>query len=94
LESVAGGVIGGSLSSGLLKVGDDIEISPGLYDQVKSRHLPVVTKVVSLGTSTGLVGSVKPGGLVAVGTTLDPYYTKSDALVGCVVGPPGTLQRL
>jgi translation initiation factor 2 subunit 3 len=28
---------------------------------------------------------------VAVGTTLDPFYTKSDALVGSVAGIPGTL---
>jgi translation initiation factor 2 subunit 3 len=91
VADVRGGVIGGSLVRGTLNVGDEIEIRPGIYDQVKARYVPVVTKVTSLGTSAGLVDSVKPGGLVAIGTDLDPYYTKSDALVGCVVGHPGTL---
>ena len=91
IDKVRGGVIGGSLTQGSLQVGDEIEIRPGLYDQVKTKYVPVVTKVVSLGTSAGLVESVRPGGLVAVGTTLDPYYTKSDALVGSVAGIPGTL---
>jgi translation initiation factor 2 subunit 3 len=93
IDKVKGGVIGGSLTQGTLKVGDEIEIRPGLYDQVKTRYVPVVTKVVSLGTSAGLVDSVKPGGLVAVGTTLDPFYTKSDAVVGSVAGIPGTLPQ-
>ena len=91
LADIKGGVIGGSLTQGTIKVGDEIEIRPGLYDRVKARYLSVTTKVESLGTSAGLVDSVKPGGLVAVGTTLDPYYTKSDAVVGSVVGLPGAL---
>ena len=33
--------------------------------------------------------TARPGGLVAVGTTLDPALTKSDALVGSVVGHKG-----
>jgi len=34
---------------------------------------------------------VRPGGLIAIGTNLDPYLTKSDSLLGRVVGPPGSL---
>ncbi len=32
-----------------------------------------------------------PGGLVGVGTLLDPSLTKSDGLVGSLIGRPGTL---
>ena len=32
--------------------------------------------------------SLNPGGLIAVGTKLDPSLTKSDSLVGAVVGYP------
>lgn len=91
IEKVRGGVVGGSLTQGTLKVGEEVEIKPGLYDHVKTRYIPVVTKIVSLSTSAGLVDSVMPGGLVAVGTTLDPFYAKSDALVGSVAGSPGSL---
>ncbi|MEM2892055.1 MAG: translation initiation factor IF-2 subunit gamma, partial [Thermoplasmata archaeon] len=32
-----------------------------------------------------------PGGLIAIGTGLDPAFTKSDSLVGRIAGEPGTL---
>ena len=34
---------------------------------------------------------VKSGGLVAIGTKLDPSLSTSDSLIGSVVGKPGTL---
>ncbi|MCU0859443.1 MAG: translation initiation factor IF-2 subunit gamma [Thermoplasmata archaeon] len=37
----------------------------------------------------GVLGG--PGGLIAIGTGLDPAFTKSDSLVGRLVGKPGTL---
>ena len=33
----------------------------------------------------------KPGGLIAIGTKLDPSLTRSDSLIGSVIGKPGTL---
>ena len=47
--------------------------------------------ISSLGTGSGLVDSVSPGGLVAIGTTLDPSITKSDSLLGSVIGYPDKL---
>jgi translation initiation factor 2 subunit 3 len=37
------------------------------------------------------VDNVKPGGLVAIGTKLDPSLSRSDSLLGSVIGKPGTL---
>ena len=34
---------------------------------------------------------VKPGGLVAIGSKLDPSFIKSDSLIGAVVGKPNSL---
>ena len=34
---------------------------------------------------------MKPGGLVAIGTKLDPSMTRSDSFIGSVIGKPGTL---
>ena len=90
-NELKGGVLGGTLTSGRLSVGDDIEIRPGILDNKSSRYLPQTTKVSSLGTSSGLVDVVKPGGLVAIGTTLDPSSTKSDRFVGAIVGRPNEL---
>jgi translation initiation factor 2 subunit 3 len=87
-EELRGGVIGGALQQGILRIEDEVEIRPGIPDAKTQKYVPVRTKIVSLGTSAGLVNEVKPGGLVAVGTLLDPYYTKSDALAGSVLGIP------
>ncbi|MEM1994855.1 MAG: translation initiation factor IF-2 subunit gamma [Nitrososphaerales archaeon] len=88
VQDLKGGVVGGTLLRGELKVGDDIEIRPGLIEE---KAKPLFTKIKSLGTSAGLVDSVRPGGLIAIGTSLDPVLTKSDSLLGCVVGHPNTL---
>jgi len=91
INEIKGGVIGGSLTQGVFNVEDEIEIKPGLYNEKKNSYEVIQTKIVSLGTGAGRVESVKPGGLVAIGTKLDPSLTRSDALIGSVVGKPGTL---
>ncbi|MDC0208420.1 translation initiation factor IF-2 subunit gamma [Nitrosopumilus sp.] len=91
LKDIKGGVIGGSLTQGIFNVGDEIEIKPGLMNEKKKSYEPILTKITSLGTAAGIVESVKPGGLVAIGTTLDPSMTRSDSFIGSVIGKPGTL---
>lgn len=83
IERLCGGVVGGSLAQGVLRVGDDIEIVPGL------RGTPLYTRINSLRAGTEQLDVAGPGGLIAVGTTLDPSLTKADALVGAVVGHVG-----
>ena len=91
ISKIKGGVIGGSLIQGILRVGDEIEIKPGLQHEKRKTYEPIHTQIVSLGTGAGMVDSVKPGGLVAIGTKLDPSMTHSDSLIGSVIGHPGTL---
>lgn len=92
-KEIKGGVLGGALVQGEFNVGDQIEIRPGIYDEKKSRYEPIVTQIASLGTGAGLVEKVKPGGLVAIATKLDPAYIKSDSLVGSLIGKPDTLPK-
>ncbi len=89
VKDLRGGILGGSLKRGKLKVGDEIEIKPGI--PLRDRFKPVRTKVVSLGTSAGLVDEVHPGGLIAIGTPLDPVFTKNDIMVGNYISLPGEL---
>jgi len=93
IEGLKGGVIGGSLMQGKLKVGDEIEIMPGRKVEVgsKSTYEPIKTKVRSLFAGGLQLETAGPGGLIAIGTGLDPTYTKSDSLVGRIAGVPGTL---
>jgi len=51
VDKLVGGVLGGSLMQGVLRVGDEIEIRPGIFNPDTQRYEPVITKVVSLGTS-------------------------------------------
>ena len=91
VEELRGGVVGGALMQGVLRVGDEIEIAPGIRveERGRVRYEPVVTEVVSLRFGELEVEEARPGGLVAVGTKLDPAVTKADNLVGNVVGKPG-----
>jgi len=91
IKNLKGGVIGGSLTQGKFSVGDEIEIKPGLLDDRKKSYQSIQTEIVSLGTGAGLVDSVKPGGLVAIGTKLDPSLSRSDSLIGSIIGKPDTL---
>ena len=91
LKDIKGGVIGGSLTQGVFNVGDEIEIKPGIMNEKKKTYEPLMTEITSLGTAAGIVKSVKPGGLVAIGTKLDPAMTRSDSFIGSVIGKPGTL---
>lgn len=93
VTQVKGGIIGGALVQGQLNIADEIEIRPGVLDEKKGKYDPITSQVSTLGTGAGLVKSVRPGGLVAIGTKLDPTYTKSDSLIGSVVGKPGKLPK-
>ena len=92
-EALKGGVIGGSLSQGVLHTGDKIEICPGRLVEYEGRKqwVPIQTKVVTLLAGKQVQEKITPGGLMGVGTLLDPIMTKSDALVGQVAGEPGKL---
>ncbi|WP_456370565.1 translation initiation factor IF-2 subunit gamma, partial [Geoglobus sp.] len=89
-ENLVGGVVGGSLSRGRLRVGDEIEIRPGVKDE-RGNYNPLFSEVVSIMASGRNVEEATPGGLIGVATKLDPFITKGDGLVGNVVGHPGKL---
>ncbi|TKR24553.1 translation initiation factor IF-2 subunit gamma [Natronomonas salsuginis] len=92
-EDLIGGVIGGSPTRGRLTVDDEIEIKPGreVEEGGQSEYQPVETTIRSLQAGGEFVDEVTPGGLLGVGTGLDPSLTKGDALAGQVAGPPGSL---
>ena len=91
IKNLKGGAIGGSLIQGKFSVGDEIEITPGILNGKKKSYESIQTEIVSLGTGAGNVDNVKPGGLVAIGTKLDPSLSRRDSLLGSVIGKPGTL---
>lgn len=90
-SKLVGGVLGGTLLQGKITEGDEIELRPGLAEEGRVEPEPMVTKVTSIMTSAGRATEARPGGLVALGTELDPFFTRSDSLVGSVLGKPSNL---
>ena len=92
-DSLKGGVLGGSLSQGRLATDEELELRPGreVESGGQSSWEPVETDVRSIQAGGEDTSEVGPGGLLGVGTDLDPAAAKGDALAGQVAGPPGTL---
>lgn len=92
IKNLAGGVIGGAIISGKLKTGDKIEIKPGI--KIGSKYRQLETEIVGLQKAKTNLEEAGPGGLIGVLTTLDPSITKSDSLVGNIVGFSGKLPEV
>ncbi|MHA2207024.1 MAG: translation initiation factor IF-2 subunit gamma [Candidatus Thorarchaeota archaeon] len=92
-KDITGGVVGGSIVQGRLQIGDEIEIAPG--HKAEKGFEPMKAKVVSLLSGSGnSLEEAYPGGLIGVGTALDPASTRADRLVGNVVGKVGKMPKV
>ncbi|MEK6959448.1 MAG: translation initiation factor IF-2 subunit gamma [archaeon] len=84
INDMKGAILGGSISQGMIHVGDEIELYPGLNGKMK-------TKVMSISTSNGIISEARPGGLMAIATTLDPSTAQNDQYRGQIIAAVGTL---
>ncbi len=93
IKGLKGGVIGGSLLQGRLSGGDKLEIRPGrlVTTGSKEKWTPIEAEITSIMVGGERVNEVTPGGLMGIGTKLDPNMTREDSLVGQCAGKPGTL---
>lgn len=91
-NKIKGGVIGGSIIQGKIRVGEEMEITPGIpVDESGSKYEPLITEVVNIKAGGRDVQEAMSGGLTGIETKLDPALTKADAMVGNMAGKPGTL---
>jgi translation initiation factor 2 subunit 3 len=93
IEDLEGGIIGGTIAQGKFKVGDEIEIRPGISGEREGKTVynPLISEIVSLRAGEKNVKEAHCGGLVGVGTMLDPSYSKADGLTGNIAGKTGLL---
>ena len=94
VESLKGGVAGGSILRGILRVGQQIEVRPGIVSKTadgKVQCRPIYSKIVSLFAEQNELQYAVPGGLIGVGTSIDPTLCRGDRLVGHILGAVGTL---
>jgi len=95
-KNLNGAVLGGTLKKGTLKVGDEIEIKPGIsYKEANQiMYRTVKTKIRSLFRGSKKLDKITPGGSLAIETELDMAAGKTDALSGCVASTPQTLPEI
>lgn len=94
VEDLKGGVAGGSILKGVLKVGMEIEVRPGLVAKDQDGKMTcklIKSRIVSLYTESNDLMFAVPGGLIGVGTKIDPTLCRADRMVGQVLGAVGGL---
>jgi len=91
IDKINGGVLGGAITQGIFKIGDEVEISPGFEREENNQKVwyRLKTKIIGLMTGNEKIEEAGPGGSVAVMTDLDPAIVKSDILTGQIVTRPG-----
>ncbi|UNI14496.1 eukaryotic translation initiation factor 2 subunit gamma [Purpureocillium takamizusanense] len=97
IDDLKGGVAGGSILHGVVKLGDEIEIRPGIVSRDDAGALkctPIFSRVVSLNSEANDLKYAVPGGLIGVGTRIDPTLCRADRLVGFVLGLKGRLPEI
>lgn len=97
VDEIRGGVAGGSILMGVLKLNQMIEIRPGIVvkdERGNIRCTPIYSRIVSLFAEQNELQFAVPGGLIGVGTTMDPTLTRADRLVGQVLGEVGSLPEV
>jgi translation initiation factor 2 subunit 3 len=70
------------------QVGDEIEVRPGIVskkgDDSVVKCTPIFSRIITLYAEENDLEFAVPGGLIGVGTLIDPTLTRADRLVGCV----------
>ena len=97
VQDLRGGVAGGSIIQGVLRVGQEIEIRPGIISRGRDgamQCVPLFSRILSLFAESNDLQFAVPGGLIGVGTMIDPTLTRADRLVGQVLGSVGNLPEI
>ncbi|KAL5767930.1 hypothetical protein ACOSQ2_014713 [Xanthoceras sorbifolium] len=93
VDDIKGGVAGGSI----LRVNQFIDDRPGIVVKDENGNIkctPIYYRIVSLHAEQNEIQFAVPGGLIGVGTTMDPTLTRADRLVGQVLEEVGSLPEV
>ena len=83
------GTLYGILIKGILKLGDNIEILPGICLKINNkeiRNIPIYGKITILQNEKNLSNYVIPGGIINIGLQIESDYCKNNQLEGNVLG--------
>ena len=71
---------GGSILQGVLRIGDEIEVRPGIVSKEADGSMkctPIYSRIMSLYAEQNDLKYAVPGGLIGVGTKIDPTLTRA-----------------
>lgn len=89
VSDIKGGVIGGTVIEGTLKVGDKVTILPGILNKsnndVTWSYQPLRTQIKSINSENNNLDMAIPGGLIGVQLSIDSALTAKDRLVGNII---------
>jgi translation initiation factor 2 subunit 3 len=91
------GIIGGSLLTGKLSIGDEIIVTPGLFGKNNKGELyydPFITKIDSIQSDKYSLSSIIPGGLMGLGTSVSPALCKNDGMAGQVISGKNNVPKV
>lgn len=74
-----------------------LQVRPGLVSKDSEGKLtckPIFSRIVSLYTEQNELQFAVPGGLIGVGTKIEPTLCRADRLVGQVLGAVGALPKI
>ena len=95
IKNILGGVLGGSIKQGILKIHDKIEIKPGrkIEHKGETKYISIETEIIGIKAGNMSITEAHPGGSIGLLTKLDPSLIKADTLAGNILGLPGKLPQ-
>lgn len=85
-EDLKGGVAGGTILKGVLRIGSEVEVRPGIIRKDwKTGGISwssIISRITSLKADENHLMYAVPGGLIGVGLKVDPFLTRADRMVG------------
>ncbi len=83
----------------MLKVGDVVELRPGVVRRMMTKEgekiysQSLTSRIITLKAEENTLLFAVPGGLLGCGLSLDPYLTRSNRLVGNIIGYPDKMPK-
>jgi translation initiation factor 2 subunit 3 len=85
IDNLNGGVIGGSIISGEIKLDDELYLIPGMIIKEECKYKPLKCKVLTINSEKNNLSKAFPGGLIGIKLDIDPGLTADDGLSGNIL---------
>jgi len=82
IDQLKGGVIGGSIQNGTVRINDSVYIVPGIVIEEDNTFKPIKAQVLSINSDSNKLNDAHAGGLIGLMLDIDPGLTGNDRLIG------------